>query len=418
MHADSIYAATAHTFPQPPHLVGEHKTDVVVIGAGLTGISAALELTLKGYSVSVLEAHDIGWGASGRSGGQLIVGIADSVETMIRTMGKADAKKAFDISVEAIQLVKDRVARHNIDCDLTSGQLEVASKASHVRDFQQSVDIHTTEFNYPLQFKTAEEITDMTGSPIYHGGCYDPAGGHVHPLNYTLGLARAAAELGVRFYEHSPVVDIKQQKQPLVIADKGQIRCDYLVVASNAYIDRLVPDLARYILPVGSYICATEPVPDNVLKDNPAVADSKYLLSYFRKDVDGRLLWGGRTGLTRNMPENVRQVMTKRIEQAFPQLKGIRIEKHWGGNIAVTMNRMPHFGRLQNNIYFLHGYSGHGMAMSGMGGKLLAEAVSGDAERFDLFTRIRHNRYPGGTLLRAPALAAAMIWFGIRDALG
>lgn len=417
MHADSIYAATKKYDLQCQRLQGDHQTDVVIVGSGITGVSAALELAEKGYRVTVLEAQDLSWGASGRSGGQIIAGAGDHADTMIDLLGLDDAKKAFAISLEAMDLIKQRVAKYQIECDLTLGQIEVASKASHVADLEAMVELYDQTFDYSVEMMSQSRVEQLTGSSAYFAGCYDALGGHLHPMNYTLGMAQAAQQAGVQFYEHSPVIDIKQGKKVKVSTETGSVTADFLVVAANAYLDKLVPQLARYILPVGSYICATEPVPETVLPDNPAVVDSKYLLSYFRKDAQGRLLWGGRTGLTRDEPSNLREVMMGRILHAFPQLKGIRIEKSWGGNIAVTMNRMPQFGKLADNAFYIHGYSGHGVAMAGIGGKTIAEAISGQAERFDLFARVPHKAYPGGTLLRAPGLAAAMIYFRIKDLL-
>lgn len=417
MHVDSQYAATKNQTLDHPVLQGSHDADVGIIGAGITGISAALELAKKGYRVIVLDAQEIAWGASGRSGGQLIVGAGDSPERVVKQLGESGAKAVFDLSVEALELVKSRIREYNIDCDLTLGQIEVASKASHVEDLEALTHLYNTAFNYPVSFKSAQEVEALTGSRAYYGGCYDALGGHIHPLNYTLGLARAAEQAGVEFFTRSPATKIQPGDKQTIHTAKGSVQCEYVVVAANAYLDRLVPALSKYILPVGSYICATEPVPAHILPENPAVVDSKYLLSYFRKDTSGRLLWGGRTGLTKREPSNLRSVMQHRIQHAFPSLEGVKIEKSWGGNIAITMNRMPQFGRLARNQFFIHGYSGHGMALANIGGKTLAEAIGGHAERFDLFANIPHQPFFGGTLLRAPALAAAMVYFKVRDLL-
>lgn len=417
MHTDSIYAATRNYSMTFPQLQGVHQADVTVIGSGITGVSAALELAEKGYRVVVVEAQVLSWGASGRSGGQIIAGAGDHADTMIDLLGLEDARKAFDVSLEAMELIKQRVKKYQIECDLTLGQAEVASKASHVKGLEEMTALYDQTFRYPVQMISADEVAKLTGSEAYFGGCYDPRGGHIHPMNYTLGLIKAAAAAGVKFFEHSPVTDIQHGKKSTVFTEQGSVVSDYLVVATNAYLDKLIPDLARYILPVGSYICATEPVPDSILPDNPAIVDSKYLLSYFRKDADGRLLWGGRTGLTRHEPTNLREVIKGRILHAYPQLQDTRIEKSWGGNIAVTMNRMPQFGKLAANAWYIHGYSGHGIAMAGIGGKMIAEAVSGQTERFDLFACVPHKAYPGGTWLRAPGLAAAMVYFQVRDML-
>lgn len=418
MYVASTYTETKHEMPHFPALQETASCDVVVIGAGITGISAALTLAEKGYQVRVLEAEQIAWGASGRSGGQIIAGVGDDAGAMIDMLGRDDAARAFAYSVEAMTLLKQRISDYNIACDLQLGQLEVAAKPAHVAHLEAMATLYRRAFQYELQWKSADDIEAMITSSAYYGGCYDPNGGHIHPLNYTLGLARAAVDKGVIFHENSAVTSIKEHAKPYVLTAQGRLNCEYIVVAANAYIDTLLPQLAKYILPVGTYICATEPLNQHILPANPAVVDTRHLLSYFRKDAQGRLLWGGRTGLTRHQPANLQRVLMKRILHAYPQLKGVKIEHVWGGNIAVTMNRMPQFGRVGRQVFYVHGYSGHGIAMANMGGLVIAEAIAGTAERLDLFERIQHRTYPGGTSLRAPGLACAMVYFYLRDKLG
>lgn len=429
-HANSYYAASAHKIPHYPSLKGQQSVDICIIGAGMTGLSAALELSLKGYRVAVLESQRISWGASGRSGGQMIVNYGSSPQQMQKIMGEDDAKSALHISIAAQQLIRQRIKQYEIDCDLAQGQAEVAARAIDMSEFSAMQHILETQHNYPIELLDRAQLADQLYSDNYHGAYYDPQGGHIHPLNYSLGLASAAANAGALFFENTEVCSIDRQattqvntptsQQNLVKTAQGSILCDRVIVAANAYLGRLLPRIAKTILPVGSYICATQPLDHfpALMKQNIAIADTKFLTNYFRLSADNRLLFGGRTGLTQQQPKNLLRVMQRRIEHVFPQLEGVGIDYQWGGNVAVTRNRMPDMGRLQNNIYYAHGFSGHGVLMANMAGKLMADAVAGDAEQFDVFSRIKHRSYPGGTALRAPGLAMAMIYFAMRDLIG
>ncbi|WP_261842720.1 NAD(P)/FAD-dependent oxidoreductase [Aliamphritea ceti] len=420
-YPDSYYAATAHDAPQDPVLQGDMTADICIVGGGMTGLSAALELSLQGFSVVLLEAEKMAWGASGRAGGQLIVGYGATPQAMEQHMGRDDAREAFRISVEALQLVRKRIREYSIDCDLADGQAELAARPAHMHEFRETQELLASEYDYSLQILNRQQLRDQLDSPAYHGAWFDPQGAHLHPLNYAQGLALAAKNAGVQLFADSRVLEIRQGSSPQIVTNRGIVSCKQVVVAANAYLANLLPGIEQRILPVGSYICATKPLGEQactLIRNNMAVADSKYLTSYYRMSADGRLLFGGRTGLTQRQPENLQAVMRARIKHIFPQLPEQQFDYCWGGNIAVTMNRMPDIGRLGNNLYYAHGFSGHGILMANMAGRLMAEAIAGDAGRFDLFSRIRHRSYPGGTYLRKPGLAMAMLYFAVRDLVG
>jgi len=418
MHTDSLYAATRRYHPSAGTLQQHIQADVTVIGSGMTGISAALELAEKGYKVVVLEAEDLSWGASGRSGGQIIAGAGEDGASMLKLLGKEDARKAFDISLEAIDLIRDRVSKYNIDCDLKSGQMEVAARPKHMPHLRHAAELMQNEFSYPIEVIDAERTAEKTGSEAYHGAIFDPNGGHLHPMNYTLGMALAAQNQGAQLFQHSPATELQYGQKVLVKTPQGSVQSDFLVIAANAYLNKLEPKISRYMMPVGSYICATSPLDKSILPADCAVFDSRNLFSYFRKDGEGRLLWGGRTGLTDKYPQNLEAIMRERIAAVYPQLNDVKFEKSWGGNVSTTVHRMPHFGRLQPNVYFAQGYSGHGVAMSGIGGATIARAIMGQAEQFDVLSRFPVKALPDNKLAHSIGLAAALIYFRIRDALG
>lgn len=417
----SYYAATAKTLHTYPQLLGAQHYDVCIIGAGMTGLSAALELAKSGFKVVVLEAKRIAWGASGRSGGQMIIGFGAHLSQMQTIMGQADAHKAMEVSFQALKLVKQRIQNYHIDCDMCLGQAEVATRVNHLPEFQVFQEQLAQEHNYPLEYWDKHQLTEHLGSTAYCGAWYDPQGGHIHPLNYTLGLAKTAVEAGVDIYENTPAQHISEQAPYTITTPQGAIHCQQTLIAANAYLTHLTPKLAHRILPVGSYICATKPlgsIAQTLIPNAMAIADSNFLTSYYRLSHDGRLLFGGRTGLTQNQPHNLEAVMKQRITHIFPQLQPVDFDYIWGGNIAVTQNRLPDINRLKNGIYYAHGFSGHGILMSNMAGKLVADAMRGEAEQFDVFSRIPHKPFFGGTYLRAPSLAIAMLYFNLMDRLG
>jgi gamma-glutamylputrescine oxidase len=418
---DNFYHTTATPFPALPALEGELRADVAVLGGGLTGLSAALELAEAGYSVVLLEAERIGWGASGRSGGQIIAGYGCEQPTLESQLGPSDARRLFDWSVEAVDLVQQRIARHAIACDWQPGHVHVAIKPRHVSELKRWQGDMAQAYDYPTQWWDRPQLQGQLASPRYLGGLFDARSGHLHPLNYTLGVARAALGAGVRICEQSRVTRIERGAQPALHTSAGCVRANFLVLAGNAYVNRLAPQMHARVMPVGTYIAATEPLGEAraraLICNGMAVADTNWALDYFRLSSDHRLLFGGRASYSTFEPPTLRAVMLGRMRKVFPQLADVRFQHLWGGYLAITANRAPDWGRLAPNIYYAQGYSGHGMAVSGLAGRVIAEAIRGQAERLDVYARIRHLPFPGGRFLRTPLLVAAMSWYKLRDML-
>ena len=418
----SYYAASANPAPTRPALEGTVDADVCVVGGGIAGCSTALHLAERGYRVVLLEGQRVGWGASGRSGGQAIVGFASGQHRLVEQVGFDAARRMWDISVEALQLLKQRVARHAIDCDLHWGQLHVAVKERQCAELRTEQRELAERYDYAgLQYLERSEVRTLLDTDRYLAGLFDPHSGHLHPLNYTLGLARAAEAAGVHIYENSAATQLMPGQPATVITRKGRVRSRFIVLCCNAYIGGLAPQLRSRIMPVGTYIVATEPLGEaritQLIRENYAVTDINFVLDYFRRSADHRLLFGGRVSYSGADAFDTARATRKRMLKVFPQLADAKIDYAWGGYVDITMSRAPDFGRLQPNIYYLQGFSGHGIALTGMAGLLVAEAITGQAERFDLFTRLQHRRFPGGPLLRMPALVLAMLWYRMRDLL-
>ncbi len=419
-HAPSYYAATAVGAPDCPSLAGTVEADVCVIGAGYSGVSTALNLAERGYSVVVLEAARIGWGASGRNGGQICSGYSPSMKRIAGWVGVEDAKRLWDMAEEAKAIIRERVARHNIACDLKPGHLLGAAKPRDMDELKAELDLLRERHGYSdARLVNGDEIRSMVATDIYRGGMCDAGGGHLHPLNYNLGLARAAIEAGARIFEGSRVERIDLAAKPTAHTASGSVSARYLVLCGNAYMGDLVPSIRRKIMPVGTYIAATEPLGDNraraLIPSDAAVSDTKFVLDYYRLTADHRLLFGGRVSYTTLPPANLTQAMRRTMLSVYPHLSDVKFEHVWGGNVAITVERTPHIGRLGGNVYFAHGFSGMGVALTGVAGKVIAEAIAGSAERFDVFARLPHATFHGGKLLRTPMLALAMLWYRMRD---
>ena len=420
LDATSYYQATRQPFSPCPPLSGEVTADVCVIGAGYTGLSAALELAEHGYKVVVLEAKSVGYGASGRNGGQICTGFSSGQGKIVAQLGKDDARKAFAIAEEAKTLLTTRLATHDIDCDLTWGYLHCIPKAhqfEELKAWQQEYEelgiTGTTLF-------TRDELREKLGTSIYHGALREATAGHIHPLNYCQGLAKAAQKFGAVIYENSPAIEIEEGAKPWARTANGKVNAKFMIIAGNAYLGSLSSKLSGRVMPVGSYIIATEPLGENraksLIRDNEAVANTNFIVDYYRRSKDNRMLFGGRASYSTLEPPSLATYMRPRMTSVFPQLADVKIDYAWGGFIAITSNRIPDCGRLSPTVYYAHGYSGQGLVLAGMYGKLIAEAVRGQAERFDLLAKIRHLPFPGGPL-RTPLLVAAMMYYRIRDAL-
>jgi gamma-glutamylputrescine oxidase len=419
-HIDSYYAATANPAPRHARFTGDADCDVCVIGGGITGLGAALTLAERGYRVILLEAERIGWGASGRSGGQIMSGFATEGPALARLVGLPDAQKLFALTREAVADVKSRIARHGIACDWRDGQVLAAIKPRHVRELAHHKQVLERDFGYPdLRLVAGSEVGAYVASGLYPAALYDPAGGHVHPLNYTLGLAAAASAAGVAIHESSPAVSLVRGARPVVKLAGGEIRARNVVLAGNVYLRELVPVLRRRIMPVGTYIIATAPLgaarARTIIPGDACVADMNFVLDYYRRSADDRLLFGGRVSYSTLPPPGIKASLRKRMLQVFPALADVAIEYAWGGFVDITLNRAPDLGRLDGTVYYAQGFSGQGMALGAFAGSVLGAAIAGTAERLDLFARIPHHDFPGGRALRMPLLVLAMLYYRLRD---
>lgn len=421
-HPDSYYAATANGLRDYPALEGDADCDVCVIGGGFTGLSSALHLAERGYDVCLLEARRIGWGATGRNGGQLGSGQRKSQRELERRLGQGDARRLWHLAEEAKATVKERIGRHGIDCDLKPGILKVAYKRGDTDYLIAQAEHLRSHYDYPhLRAIPRDELSTMLDTAIYHGGVLDSGAGHLHPLNYALGLARAAGEAGARLYETSEVGRIDDGAQAMVMSGRGRVRARYIVLACNGYLEGLERRIAGRIMPINNFMLATEPLgatrAQSLIRDDVAVTDTKFVVDYYRLSPDKRLLFGGGETYRRRFPADLKSFVRRYMLRVYPQLAEARIDYAWGGTLAITLNRLPGFGRLGSNLFYAQGFSGHGVALTSLAGKLIAEAVAGTAERFDVFARIPQPRFPGGTTLRWPGMVAGMLYYSLRDKL-
>jgi gamma-glutamylputrescine oxidase len=428
----SYYAATAPRQRSFPALQGGAACDVAVVGAGLAGLSAALELRQRGFDVMLLEAREVGFGASGRNGGQAIHGLACDQQVIEAQLGLADARRVWAMTLEALDLLRTRIRQHAIECEWRDGWLGLATSARKGRALAAWADRMGSTYGFECTRIAPQAIGRWIASPRFHSGIHDPRSGHLHPLKYTLGLAHAAAAAGVRLHEHTPVQALEAGSPNRLRTAGGEVRARAVLLAGNVYLHAgrppLVPALAPRVMPVGTYVACTEALDPalaaSLIPSGAAACDTNFALDYFRGTADRRMLYGGRVSYSTATPANLVTSMRRRMLATFPQLAQARIEFAWGGFVDISMNRAPDFGRLPGagsapgSIYYLQGFSGHGLALSGLAGRVVAEAMAGDAGRFDLFARLKHRRFPGGERLRTPALVLGMAWYRLRDMLG
>ncbi len=413
------YAASLPDRAATPRLQGDTQADVAILGAGYTGLSAALELAARGLRVVVLEAGQVGWGASGRNGGQALVGYGCEVDVLEQAVGPADARTLFDFSRQGVQLMRERIATHAIDCHWVDGHASVPITARQQRRLQTVCQTLQTRYDYPMQWWQADQLQAQLASERYCGAMFDPHSAHLHPLAYARGLADAALAAGATIHEHSPVVALQREPQPALRTATGTVHARHVLLAGNAWLQGIAPTLERRVMPVGTYVAATPVLgaerAQALINNNMAVADTSWVLDYFRLSHDHRLLFGGGASYSARPPAGLHAVMQRRMEQVFPQLRGVGLEHLWGGYVDITRNRAPHWGRLTPDIYFAQGFSGHGVAAANLAGQVIAEAIIGQAGRLDVFERLRHAPFPGGRHLRMPLLTAAMALVKLRD---
>ena len=419
---DSWYVASADIPDERPPLRGEIRADVCIIGAGYTGLSAARHLAQKGLDVVVLDAHRAGFGASGRNGGQVCSGYDSTQTDLTRKLGAAKARMLWDLAEEAKADLRALCADHIPQAHFRPGQVHGTYNATETARDQAEVDLLQERYGYAqARLCGPEEMRALVKSPHYHSGLLDMGAGHIHPLRYVLGLARLAEDAGARLFEHTEVHRIDKGDPAVVATDKGRVTADFVVLAGNGYLPNLERKVAARVMPLNSFIGATEPLgarARDVLGQDIAVHDSKWVANYFRLSEDKRLLFGGRPSYGLGFPQGIAALMQKRIPKLFPQLEGVRIDYAWGGTLGVTIPRLPAVIRVAPNIVSAGGYSGHGVALSGLAGKVMAEAIAGQAGRFDVLANLDVPRFPGGAMFRAPILRLAMTWYALRDRLG
>ncbi len=420
-HTGSYYAASVNDITDYPPLAGGISTEICVVGGGFTGVSTALTLAERGYKVVLLEGNRIGWGASGRNGGQIINGIS-GLAKIERKHGPGVSHMIQDLRWRGNELIRERVARYGIDCDLKNGFLEVAIKPRHLAyldEYAEEREAHDMGDSYELWDR--EQTRAMLGTDAFIGGFLCHRDGHLHPLNLCIGEARAAQGLGAQIFEQSPVVDIRHGQRPRVLTANGHVDADAVVLAGNAY-NRLEPkNLSNLVFPAGSYIIATEPLPEETAAQiNPrdvAVCDVNDVVDYYRLSADRRLLYGGACNYSGRDPADITAYIKPRMLKVYPQLKDVRIDYQWGGKIGIVLRRIPTVGRINGNVYYCQGYSGHGVCASHVMGEVMADAVGGTMERFDLFADMQHFRIPGTQWFGNQIIALGMLYYKLKDRL-
>lgn len=418
----SYYAASANPAPARPQLTGEVDADIGVVGAGYSGLSTALHLAERGYSVVLIEGSKVGWGASGRNGGQIVNGLNASLDKIKRLYGTETQAFVGGLVTEGGKIIRRIIADHGISCDLKDGNIFTAYNSAHMKEFEAKQALWRTFGMDSHEMLDRAALREHVGSDVYEGGMMDHSGGHLHPLNLTLGEAAAIERLGGRIFEETPLVTLDESGPRSVLrTPNGSVRCKTAVICGNAYLGKVVPALTSRVMPVSTQIVATEPLGERaaeLLPTDMCVEDARYILDYFRLSADGRLLFGGGSVYGGTDPADVRAKLRPNLEKVFPQLKGVGLDYAWSGNFALSFTRVPQMGRLSDNVYFAHGYSGHGVTGSHLFGRILADAIDGDLTRFDTFASLRWLPFPGGRTLRVPYSVAGAWWYGLRDRLG
>ncbi|EAR49721.1 putative oxidoreductase protein [Oceanicola granulosus HTCC2516] len=422
-HTGSYYAASANPAPARPPLQGERAVEVCVVGAGYSGLSTALHLAEKGHEVTVIEGAQVGWGASGRNGGQIVNGLNASLQTIARRYGEDTARFVASLVQEGGEIIRERVARYGIACDLKPGNIFTALTSAHMRELEARQQLWQ---GYGIDNQVLLDRDALRGhvrSDLYAGGLLDTTGGHMHPLNLALGEAAALESHGGVIHEHSPVVRVDTEAaRPQVHTAQGSVTCDRLVLCGNAYLGGVVPELAPRVMPVSTQMMATEPLDEalaaELLPRDECVEDIRYILDYYRLSGDRRMLFGGGTVYGGSDPRDIKAKLKRNMDKVFPQLRDKRIDYAWSGNFALSFSRVPQMGRIGANTYFAHGYSGHGVTGSHTFGRILAEAIHGDTSRFDVFAGLPWIPFPGGRALRVPYSVMGSWWYGLRDRLG
>ncbi|WXL23965.1 FAD-binding oxidoreductase [Ectopseudomonas mendocina] len=421
-YPQSYYAASANPVPERPELNGEVETDVCIVGAGYTGLSTAIALLENGFKVVIVEAAKVGFGASGRNGGQIVNSYSRDIDVIERSVGAKQAKLLGDMAFEGGRIIRERIAKYNIQCDLKDGGVFAANTPKHMKHLEAQKKLWERYGHTQLELMDEKRIREVVNTDLYVGGMLDMSGGHIHPLNLALGEAAAVESLGGVIHEQSPATRIDRGANPVVHTPKGRVKAKFVVVAGNAYLGNLLPELSAKSMPCGTQVITTEPLSDEVaqslLPQDYCVEDCNYLLDYYRLSGDKRLIFGGGVVYGARDPSNIEAIIRPKMLKTFPQLKNVKIDYAWTGNFLLTLSRLPQVGRLGDNIYYSQGCSGHGVTYTHLAGKVLGEALRGQAERFDAFADLPHYPFPGGQLFRVPFTAIGAWYYSLRDKFG
>ncbi len=422
-HTTSYYAASANPSPERPELIGENEIDVCIVGAGYSGLSTGLHLVEKGYKVAIIEGARVGWGASGRNGGQIVNGLNASLQTIKRRYGQDTANFVAGLVQEGGEIIRERVKTYDIQCDLKDNNIFTGLTKAHIKELEERKNLWASYGIKNQELLDKNQLCEHINSDLYEGGLIDYTGGHMHPLNLALGEAAAFEKLGGTVYEMSPVIDVDTEAQkPVVKTAKGSMTCKTLVLCGNAYLGHVVPTLTWRVMPVSTQVMATKPLGEelahSLIPQDACVEDIRYILDYYRLSGDKRLLFGGGTVYGGTDPRNIEAKLRPNMEKVFPQLKGVQIDYSWSGNFALSFSRVPQMGRIGNNTYFAHGYSGHGVTGTHTFGRILSEAIDGDRSRFDVFEKVPWYPFPGGRMFRVPYSMIGSWWYATRDKLG
>jgi gamma-glutamylputrescine oxidase len=414
-HAESYYAASANWQTDYPELEGDIEVDVVIVGGGFSGVATALELGELGYKVALLEANRIGWGASGRNGGQIIGGYGQNPSAFKANIGSEGVEVVENMGVECVEIIKQRIEKYKIDCDLKWGYCEVGLRKRHLKDYREWADKDPK-----IQLLDRDELKQYINSDVYLGGYYREDWGHIQPLNLCIGEAKVAESLGALIFEQTRVTGITYGENPAVQTEKGSVRANHVILCGNAYMGNLVPYLDARVLPATSCVIGTEPLTEEQLQQtmvrDVAVCDSRTALDYYRLSADKRLLFGGLSNYSGLDPTNATEIMRAKMLKVFPSLKEVKIDYSWSGRMGISLRRMPQIGRIKDsNVLYISGYSGHGVAPTHMTGRILAEAADGNTQRLDIMNKMFHLPWPGGKLLRRPAMAIGMMYYKTLD---
>lgn len=421
-YPQSYYAASANPLPQRPELVGETETDICIIGAGYTGLSTALFLLENGFKVTIVEAAKVGFGASGRNGGQIVNSYSRDIDVIERTTNPKDAQLLGQMAFEGGRIIRERIAKYDIQCDLKDGGVFAAITPKQMGHLEAQKKLWERYGHTQLELLDAKRIREVASTENYIGGMLDMSGGHIHPLNLALGEAAAVESLGGIIHEQSPAIRVERGANPVVHTPKGRVKAKFVVVAGNAYLGNLLPELASKSMPCGTQVITTEPLSEemarSLLPQDYCVEDCNYLLDYYRLSGDRRLIYGGGVVYGARDPANIEAIIRPKMLKTFPQLKDVKIDYAWTGNFLLTLSRLPQVGRIGDNIYYSQGCSGHGVTYTHLAGKVLAEALRGQAERFDAFASLPHYPFPGGRLFQVPFSAIGAWYYSLRDKLG